>query len=233
MSGSNIPIEEISNLFHAADADRNGILSYDELANIMTAISSGNRPPDHIIQQCYETMDINKNGEIDEQEFINVILNWLNKQSEAQQTHNKKRNNGQIMESLSPNLGQRKKIMTNITNFFRQFTPISNYEEEQKRILRNNPLSNLNLLTIHREYPQLPSQEKLEKYEMIKSILQNGREVLIQEINSFDWNVVVNGIQKVQFILSIVELFSTPEERSRSSPPPPPFSSFSISPHSL
>jgi hypothetical protein len=209
-----IPIEEITNLFHAADADHNGILSYDELASIMTAISSGNRPPDQVIQQCYEAMDVNKNGEIDEQEFTNVIVNWLNKQSEVQQSQNKKRNNGQVAESLSPNLRQRKKMMTNITNFFRQFTPILNYEEEQKRILRNNPLSNLNLLTIHREYLQYPSQEKLEKYEMIKTILQNGRDVLIQEINSFDWNVIITGIQKVQFILSIVELFSTPEERS-------------------
>lgn len=232
----NLPIEELSNLFDAADTDRNGILSYDELANIMTIISSNKRPDDVIIQQCYSAMDINHNGEIDKEEFINVILNWLNQQSLVQQSYQKKRNNEQSIDSSSPNLQQRKKMMTtNISNFFRQFTLISNYEEEQKRILlRNNnshsTSSHSTLLSIHREYPQYVSTEKLEKYENIKTILFHGRDILIQEINSFDWNLVINGIQKIQFLLSIVELFSTPEERSFSllSPPSLLFSDFTF-----
>lgn len=205
---TNITIEEIANLFYAADQDNNGSLSFDEIAIIMTTIKGGIRPSDDEIRRCMNAMDSNGDGSISEQEFLQAMISWLgiiNNNS----NNNKKRSLD--TPHGSPTLN-RKKTVSDMTNFFRQFSPIPDFQEEQRRILLQES-KGINLTSIHREYQYFTSEEKSVKYEIIKRILIDGRDIILQEINSYDWNIVLNGVLKVQSILSIVELFSTPEER--------------------
>jgi hypothetical protein len=204
-----ITVEEIANLFSLADQDHNGKLSFEEIASIMTTIK-GTRPADHEIQQCMRTMDSDGDGVINEQEFLHAMTSWLeivNKNTQATNSNPKKRSH-----DTSPLPVHRKKTISDMTNFFRQFSAIPNFEEEQRRILIRDHNS-VNLTSIHREYLAFSPEDKLQRYELIKQILADGREVIVQEINSFDWSVVLSGINKVQTLLAIVELFPTPEER--------------------
>lgn len=204
---NNTTIEEIANLFYAADQDHSGNLSYDEIATIMTTIKGGNRPSDEEIRRCMNVMDSNGDGIISEQEFLQAMISWL---GIVNNSNSKKKRTLDIGHG-SPTLNK-KKTISDMTNFFRQFSPIPDFQEEQRRILSKEN-KGINLASIHREYQNFTAEEKSVKHEIIKRILADGREIILQEINSYDWNVVLNGITKVQSILSIVELFSTPEER--------------------
>jgi hypothetical protein len=219
---ANITVEEIANLFSLADQDHNGKLSFEEIANIMTTIK-GTRPADQEIQQCLQAMDSDGDGVINEQEFLHAMMSWLNivnKTSQATNTNTKKRS--LETSGSSPLPVHRKKTIADMTNFFRQFSVIPNFEEEQRRILLRDQQhggggsgssSGINLTFLHREYQTFSPENKLQRYEIIQQILAEGREAIVQEINSFDWNVVLSGVNKVQTLLAIVELFPTLEER--------------------
>ena len=208
---TNLTIEEIANLFNVTDEDHNGTLSFNEIATIMTTIK-GERPTNEEIKRCFNQLDSNHDGVISEEEFLYAMTSWLeivNQKSSSSQSGSKKRSNDS--GPGSPNFN-RKKTLTDMTNFFRQFSPIPDFQEEQRRILsQENRVFNLS--SIHYEYQSFTVEEKSIKYEIIKRILSDGRDIILQEINSFDWNIVLNGVLKVQTILSIVELFSTSKER--------------------
>lgn len=228
-------IEEIANLFHITDEDKNGKLTRNEIINIMIQIKGGIKPTEEEINNCFLTMDINKDGEISEEEFLFTMIKWLNIISNNDKNYlissnslsnNKKRtldetdllnddhndNNNNNNHSNSNNIFNKKKTITNMANFFLQFAPVNDFYEEQKKILLKKR-RNIDMTSVHREYPQYTSEQKAQLYQNIQEILLQGRDVILHEIYSLDWNIVLNGVMRVKTLLSIVEIFPTSNEK--------------------
>jgi hypothetical protein len=198
-------VEEIANLFRLADEDKNGKLSRDEIITIMVQLKGGIRPSDEEINNCMATMDENGDGVISEQEFLHTMMRWL---GIVQQQTTKKR---QLDSSASP-IFNRKKTLKDMANFFLQFSPVTDFHEEQRKILRCRR-TDLDMTSVQREYPIYSPEEKAKGYEMIKTILVEGRDVLLKELYSLDWEIILSGVVKVKTILSIVEFFPTSDQK--------------------
>jgi hypothetical protein len=195
--------EEILNLFQIADQDKNGKLSREEVGAIMTHLNKGVKPSIQEINTCVSAMDSNGDGVVSESEFLQAMMNWLQIVNQSSLSL--------LSPPSSPGLSRRKTV-SDLMNFFQQFAPIPNYQEEQKRILtRRKDSSDMN--SISREYAKYTAEEKAAAYELIKRILFDGKELLIRELYSLDWDIVISAVQKVCALISIVELFPTPSSR--------------------
>lgn len=198
-------VEEIANLFRLADEDKNGKLSRDEIITIMVQLKGGVRPSDEEINNCMVTMDQNGDGVISEQEFLHTMMTWL---GIVQQTTKKR----QLESNSSSPVFNRKKTLQDMANFFLQFSPVSDFREEQRKILRCQR-TDLDMMAAQREYPVYSPEERAKGYELIKTILVEGRDAILKQLYSLDWEVILSGIVKVKTILSIVEFFPTAEQR--------------------
>jgi hypothetical protein len=201
---SNFTVEEIANLFHLADEDKNGKLSRDEILKIMVQLKGGVRPSDDEINNCMATMDENGDGVISEQEFLHTMMTWL---GIVEQTTKKRQ-----LDSTSSPIFNRKKTLKDMANFFLQFSPVTDFQEEQRKILRCRRID-LDMTAVQREYPIYSPEEKAKGYEMIKMVLLEGRDVILKSLFSLDWEVVLSGIVKVKNILLIVEFFPTSDQK--------------------
>jgi Ca2+-binding EF-hand superfamily protein len=70
-------IAYLRSIFRSVDKDASGTLSKDEIATVMTQLRKGKRPPQDEIDKCFKDMDMDGNGNIDENEFIGTIIKWL------------------------------------------------------------------------------------------------------------------------------------------------------------
>jgi hypothetical protein len=211
---NDLTVEEIANLFKLADQDKNGKLSRDEIILIMKQLKDGKQPSDDEINNCMRTMDANGDGVISEQEFLHAMITWLG--IVEQTTGQKRQFDGSSPSSSSHR--HRKKTLQNMANFFLQFSPVSDYHDKQQRILHRQRHDDFDLTAVHREYGEYSIEVKLKMFEMIEKILFEGREVLLNELYSMDWQRVLSGIVKVNTLLSIVEVFPSPEEKYALSP---------------
>jgi hypothetical protein len=200
---SQLTVEEIANLFRAADEDGSGFLSPLEIASIMTQLNGGVTPSEGEVASCLRAMDSNEDGQISEEEFLNAMLTWL----KMVKTPGKR----QLDAAESP-VFSRKKTLNDMANFFRQFSTIPNFAAEQNRILTSRR-KEIDMAAVHREYAMPTADEKAEAYESIKAILADGKVEIMKEIHSLDWNVVLVGVAKVNALLSVVEMFQSPDER--------------------
>jgi hypothetical protein len=200
-------VEEIANLFHAVDQDKNGKLSFEEVADVMTQLKGGTRPIDEEIKLCMRSMDTNGDGVISEEEFLQAMLSWLELQGST-----KKKGIKRSVEPESPETFDRKKTLTDMANFFRQFSTIPDFHEEQRRIL-SQARKRADMTGVQREYPSLSSEEQALTLQAIQGVLSEGREVLVREMFSLDWNIVLVGLNKIALLLSIVEVFPTADQR--------------------
>mmetsp|Transcript_21462 Transcript_21462/g.31124 ORF Transcript_21462/g.31124 Transcript_21462/m.31124 type:complete len:1202 (+) Transcript_21462:54-3659(+) len=203
-------VEEISNLFKVADSDKDGRLSMSEVSDIMTKINSNTRPSNVELLSCMNMMDFNGDGMISEEEFLDTMLKWLGMVHRSPDTVGMKRHN------ISPTYS-RKKVLTEMANFFRQFSPIPDFNEKQRRILSRQH-GYVDMIAIHREYPSLSTDEKAATHEEIKGILLEGSQRLLDELYSLDWKTVMQGVCKVRTILSIVQLCHTSDEKFEYAP---------------
>lgn len=236
MITTDFTLEEIVNLFCLADVDHSGTLTRDEITVIMTQLKDGNRPHDEEINNCMRIMDTNGDGVISKEEFIYTMITWLGivdkttgKQTKYSTNHEVGRVTGgggggggggdsqsaNDCNGTSSNNFNRKKTIQDMANFFLQFSPIKDYHEEQKKILsrRRHYTSDFDMIAVHREYSLYSPEQKVKMYDIVKAIMLEGRDVILHEIYSMDWSVVLQGIMKVKAILSIVELFPTSDEK--------------------
>jgi hypothetical protein len=145
---------------------------------------------------------------ISEQEFLQAMVTWL---GIVEQTTGQKR---QFDGSSPPSSHRhRKKTLQDMANFFLQFSPVSDYHDKQRKILQRQRNDDVDMTAVHREYGEYSVDVKLKIYEMIEKILFEGREVLLNDLYSMDWQRVISGVAKVNTLLSIVEIFPSAEEK--------------------
>ena len=216
---SELTTEEIANLFRAADEDGSGFLSPDEISSIMTQLNGGVAPSEADVVACLRIMDTNQDGQISEEEFLEAMLTWLGMVKFPRSTSGKRPNDSDASPAFS-----RKKTLNDMANFFRQFSTVPNFAAEQNRILTSRR-KEVDMTAVHREYALPSPEERAAAYEGIKSILSEGKAPIMQAIHSLDWGVVLEGIEKVKCLLSVVEMFPSEEDRydmtCHTQPPPP------------
>lgn len=205
---SDLTTEEIANLFRAADEDGSGFLSPTEIASIMTQLNGGVTPSEQDVASCLNAMDSNNDGEISEEEFLNAMRTWLDMVKVPTASGKLKR---QLDTESSPAFS-RKKTLNDMANFFRQFSTVPNFHAEQNRILSSRR-KEIDMTAIHREYAMPSPEEKAAAYESIKVILEQGKREIVRELHSLDWGVVLEGVGKVNALLSVVEMFQSEDER--------------------
>ena len=64
-------------LFDKYDHDKNGVLSKIEVGEIMKVIKHGHSPTAAEVDECFRNMDINANGVVEKDEFLRVLIDWL------------------------------------------------------------------------------------------------------------------------------------------------------------
>lgn len=200
-----LTLQEISNLFHIADQDKNGSLSRDEIAAIITQVKS-TPPTQEELNMCMSQMDKNGDGVVNEAEFIEVMSNWLGMVPPSP---------GQKKRGLenSPEMGgNRKHALSEMANFFRQFSPIVDFNTQQSKILSRQHQS-FNRGEIRRDFVILTNEKKAEEHKKIVDIMTAGRQPIIDNLYSMDWMVVLHGVDKVHTLLSVVEIFSSSQEK--------------------
>jgi hypothetical protein len=198
--------DDIINFFRVSDTNKDGWLSRDEVGSVMARIK-GEDPTKHEIDVCFAAMDTDQNGSVSEEEFCNVMMNWLQEVSKPQR---KRRATYDIMES--PSALTRKKAVSEIANFFKQFCPVDNFQKEQMLILaRNRDTEDVTFL--QREYGAMSTELKAEKYEEIRTILTSNRTDIISSMMALDWKAVMTGVAAVSRLLSVVELFHSSQDK--------------------
>jgi hypothetical protein len=205
-----ITLQEISNLFSATDQDKNGTLSRDEICAIMTQIKNGIVPSNDELTSCFSIMDKNGDGVINEAEFTEAMVHWLGLTPSAPNQGNKKRS----LEMSPDAVGRRKQAVLDMAGFFKHFSPVTDFNNQQNLILsRQRPPSIISVTHILREYPTLSNNEKADIHKKIMSIINEGRVAIANELYSLDWNTVVIGATKVHDLLAIMEVFHSADER--------------------
>jgi hypothetical protein len=203
---SDATLQEISNLFDAADRDKNNTLSREEVASIMTQIKKGVRPSDDELAMCMKIMDKNNDGVINKEEFTTALCHWMGLSSPV----GRKARAHSLTSPVAP--VTRKKAIDEMANFFRQFSPVADYGVQQQLILsRERP--ELNVSVIRYEFPVLPNERKVEVHKHLLALVAAGRPSILAELYSLDWNVVLLGVRKVKDLLSIVEVFHNEDEK--------------------
>lgn len=205
-----ITLQEIHNLFRAADQDKNGYLSHDEIKAIMTQIKNGIPPNPDEVARCLHQMDTDGDGVVNEDEFVSSMAAWLglNRNQDSFEVSKKKRSPDNSPDAPTT----RKQAISEMTNFFRQFSPISDFSQQQSAIL-NRKSTEINIEFIRREYPVLSNEEKAIIHSNVTALLLGGRKTILEELFSIDWNVVFSAVVKVYELLYVVEAFNTSQER--------------------
>ncbi len=70
-------LEKLERLFEKYDHDKNGVLSRSEIGEIMKVIKHGHVPSEKEVDECFRNMDINGNGVVEKDEFLRVLVDWL------------------------------------------------------------------------------------------------------------------------------------------------------------
>jgi hypothetical protein len=199
-------VQEISNLFDIADRDRSDSLSREEVAAIMTQIKKGIRPSDDELQLCVVLMDKNNDGIISREEFIEALGHWLEVDVKALAPTVRSKS----VRSLG--FADRQSTLNEMANFFRQFTPVKDYALQQKMILSREPDEHSSAAVTH-EFPEMTKEMKAELHARLQDLIALGRLPIMAELHSLDWNVVLDGVNKVKELLSVAEVFHQPYEK--------------------
>ena len=206
---SDLVKDDIVNFFRISDANKDGCLSREEVAMIMGQVK-GSPPTAREVDKCFNALDIDKNGSVSEDEFCQVIMTWLH---EVTDPHRKKRSSDEVIES--PSLLSRKKSVSEIANFFRQFSPVDNFQEEQIIILTRSR-TDTDMKFLQKEFETFPPDVKSERHKAIRSLIETSRNDIMKAVMSLDWSTVVRGVELVHQLLSVVELFHSSQDRRAS-----------------
>lgn len=202
MAGAETSLQAIANLFELADRDHNGNLSRDEVAGVMRQIKKGVAPSEEEVNMCMSRMDKNSDGVITREEFTSAMANWLGLEPEVSQK----------TDIGSPSAQNRRRAVSDLAKFFKQFDTVTDFSKQQEVILqRERP--ELDQAALLHEYPVLSKEEKLEFHRKVASIVSSGKTCLLAELHSHDWNIVLHAASKVRDILSVVDVFHDADER--------------------
>ena len=112
----------------------------------------------------------------------------------------------------SPSVGSRKRAVSDLAKFFKQFDTLGDFSKQQEMILQRDRPEIDHSVLLH-EFPMLSKECKLEYHRGVTSIVATGKTCLLAELYSPDWNIVLNAAKKVRDILGIVEVFHDADER--------------------
>lgn len=223
MASNESSLLAISDLFQAADKDRNGNLSRDEIAGIMRQIKKGGLPTDAEVNMCMSMMDRDSDGVITKEEFTSAMAKWLvgtpynpctcNPFPFSADTNLQGLSSASTADIASPSGKNRRRGVSDLAKFFKQFDTVSDFGAQQELILQRERPEIDHSVLLH-EFPVVPKERKLEIHRGISAIVAAGKTCLLAELHSTDWNVVLGAVHKVRDLLSIVEVFHDPDERS-------------------
>lgn len=163
-------------------------------------------PPE--LQSLMEKMDSNKDGRITVDEFVNALSEWLKEEETGQKVSTvaspspRKRKANQTSET-------RTRIHKRISSFFLQFHRSSDFDRLRQKYLQNSDCN-----SGHESHDEkgCPAQLKLQRLDASKNSLKNLPEIAIRcRIN--DPAICLACMTELADMLSVVEVFQTPEER--------------------
>jgi len=195
---------ELIKVFSIADRDGDGIIDSSELGNIMKTLA-GATPSPQELQSLMEKMDANKDGRITVDEFVTALSVWLKEEETGQKDGStigspRKRKANQTSET-------RTRIHKRISSFFLQFHRSSDFDRLRQKYLQNSDCN----LGDHDE-KGCPAQLKLQRLDASKNSLKNLPEIATRcRIN--DPATCLTCMTELADMLSVVEVFQTPEER--------------------
>ena len=199
MASNDTSLQAISNLFQAADRDHSGNLSRDEIVGIMQQIKKGMVPSNEEVNMCMALMDKDSDGVITKEEFTSAMAKWLGLDERRG-------------EFGSPSAQSRKRAVSDLTKFFKQFDTVGDFNKQQELILQRERPEIDHAALLH-EFPAYCKEEKLAFHRSVASIVAAGKTCLLAELHSVDWNVVLRAAHKVKDLLAVVEVFHDPDER--------------------
>lgn len=206
MAGAETSLQAISNLFDLADKDHNGNLSRSEIASIMQQIKRGIYPSEDEINMCMALIDKDSDGVVTKEEFTSAMAKWLGLDKHSGSGGDKKPDIG------SPSAHSRKRAVSDLAKFFKQFDTVGDFSKQQELILQRERPEIDHSALLH-EFPSLTKEQKLEFHRGVAAIVSAGKTCLLAELYSNDWNLVLRATKKVREILLMVEVFHDPDER--------------------
>ena len=94
---------EIRKTFKTFDSNGDGVITRNELADLMTALNNGAAPTPGMVEAQMRRLDRDGNGRIDEEEFVLAMDAWLTSYEGASPpTPGRKRQSSDGFEHASP-----------------------------------------------------------------------------------------------------------------------------------
>ena len=210
-------LKTIKELFLKADVDKNGSINRQELAMIMSMLMQDNEPSQQDIDKVFSSIDTDKSGSIDLDEFSTVLLEWVRISKDSGIPTSPLAQTPLDNPRAEGNNLNRRKIQSEIKNFFHQFEVKSTDPRQSlQKILSKNSKSFLSLKNIRRGIRTYTNDEKSEIHTRILNIIQNGSNALNNIIVLLNSNInddIYNGLLNVHELLLVNEVFTTNSER--------------------
>lgn len=206
---------EIKTAFQMFDKNGDGNIEITELAEIVTKVL-GARPDPANLQKLFVQLDKDKNGTIDQEEFVEAMKGWLAVDDVANVGRKRNRDLHLSMDE------ERERVHKKIRSFFTQFTKeayadlVREYKREMRRrgagSFGNNEVSDM-ITSDGIDGGEVSSELKLKTLKMSLDIMGQFNELLLH-INSGIAANQLQGAKAVASMLSIVEVFSSPSQRA-------------------
>jgi hypothetical protein len=216
-------LTHVRSLFHTIDVDHNGVLNKAEVTRVMTQLHNGKSPNASEVEECFCKMDKDKNGQIDESEFVSAISEWLVSIRSTLGSPSQKRQQ-EIMKRLSHSNSDdfdvsdgasKTNVLLDVADFFDMFRTVQDFDERQRRIL-SRPRALLNCEKLRFSFKKRSEDDKREHMKAIMEVLQGGLSAQVElqkAIWSSNGDVLVQGLERLVFLLSTVEVCAEVAEK--------------------
>jgi hypothetical protein len=181
-------------------------------------------PTQEDVERLFKMIDADGSNTIEEAEFTRVLSQWLRVSRTDVHSSSPKDGGGYLSpgrlnrqkSSSSSEAFNRRKVQSEIKNFFQQFEAKSTDPRVVIERILNSPSVGLNLKNLRRGLKEYTNEEKTLMHAQISAIIQGGQASLnnlIISLHSSGSEDVYNSLVGVSQMLEITEAFTTNTER--------------------
>lgn len=211
---TDLQVAEIKKAFSICDKDGSGSIDLPELKTVMTAILD-EEPSEAELAQLMKTIDKDHSGTIEWEEFLDAMTNWFKQDYKV----HKSGNSDPMSQKKSNPDRERKDVHKKIKSFFAQFKKGSTFDkirselQKEKRVAElDSDAADMRMSTSGASTAAYSSNQKLRYLEECKKMLERFP-AFHNALNSDNPLSQLEAMTNVVKLLSIVEVFATPQER--------------------